>query len=100
MVKRRTMDARNAAARRRRRAPAEALAWCEQWGVEISRWQTAWGNWRCTVKAIGFHPVTDETLEAAVAQLRPTLERWVAGPEELGPTGGMLRRYRGGTDGR
>ena len=92
-ARRRAKDARNAYGRARR--------WCTRTGAEVRRWETAWGSARWTVHVAGFHPITDCTLELAVAQLASTVDRWCRGTAAKGPTGAKLERLRAvlGTDG-
>ena len=78
-----------------RNAYGRAWRWCSRTGATVTRWQTAWGNPRWTVSLSGFHPVTDSTLEAAVAQLSSTVEHFCAGSAVKGPTGAKLDRLRG-----
>ena len=86
-ARRRAKDARNAYGRARR--------WCTRTGAQVRRWETAWGSVRWTVHVAGFHPITDCTLELAVAQLSSTVDRWCRGAAAKGPTGAKLDRLRG-----
>jgi cellulase/cellobiase CelA1 len=89
-VKREAMDARNARARYRR-----AQRWCADLGVEVRPWRTPFGNPQYTLHAPGFHPVTSDTLEGAVAALDATISTWCESPTAThGPTGAKLDRLR------
>jgi hypothetical protein len=89
-VKRAAMDARNARARFRR-----AQRWCAELGVEVRPWTTVQGNRRWTLHVPGFHPVTSDALERAVAALDATISTWCESPTAThGPTGAKLDRLR------
>ena len=78
-----------------RNAYGRARRWCIRTGATVTRWETAWGSVRWTVHLTGFHPITDCTLEGAVAQLSSTVDHFCAGTATKGPTGAKLDRLRG-----
>jgi hypothetical protein len=97
-VRRETKRVRNALARRRRRAHADALAWCDALGATFAVGLVPNLGPLYTVRLPGFHPSTARTLADAVAHLDRTVAAWCAGPATHGPTGATLdplrARYR------